>query len=345
MSSSSLASSTTNTYSESIGLNGSSPTLQCRVQYLDDTDPFSSVNLPEPARPPSFTFLTSTILSNQLSSIHKVLNAPHKVADCTLQLCRQDGSRTELGPYLELDQTLDEQREDIDAFTEGRKWSIVLRTQLSVRVNACIDKLLNSDGRELRRSLFSLKQIFQDDKDLVHEFVNNQGLQCLVKIGGAADQNYQNYILRALGQLMLYVDGMNAVMNQNEVVQWLYSLVESNFRLVVKTSLKLLIVFAEYTETNALLILSAVTHVDRAAKHLLWSNAMKILNEMDNSASEVVLLIITLFNTVLSAIPDQDTFYDMTDALEKQGMQKCTQFFLNRKPAEPDLVEQFNIYD
>jgi hypothetical protein len=38
--------------------------------------------------------------------------------------------------------------------------------------------------------------IFKDDKDLVHEFVNNQGLQCLVKIGGAADQNYQNYILR-----------------------------------------------------------------------------------------------------------------------------------------------------
>ncbi|CAF5187469.1 unnamed protein product, partial [Rotaria magnacalcarata] len=226
-----------------------------------------------------------------------------------------------------------------------RKWSIVLRTQLSVRVHACIDKLLNSDGRELRRSLFSLKQIFQDDKDLVHEFVNNQGLQCLVKIGGAADQNYQNYILRALGQLMLYVDGMNAVMNQNEVVQWLYSLVESSFRLVVKTSLKLLIVFAEYTESNALLILAAVTKVDRASKRLLWSNAMKILNEMDNSASEVVLLIITLFNTVLSAIPDQDTFYDTTDALEKQGMQRCTQFFLNRKPVEPDLVEQFNIYD
>jgi hypothetical protein len=58
----------------------SSPsTLQCRIQYLDDIDPFSSVNLPEPARPPSFTFLTSTILSNQLNSVHKVLNAPHQV--------------------------------------------------------------------------------------------------------------------------------------------------------------------------------------------------------------------------------------------------------------------------
>lgn len=61
--------------------NGStlSSTLHCRIQYLDDIDPFSSVNLPEPARPPSFTFLTSAILSNQLPSIHKILNAPHNV--------------------------------------------------------------------------------------------------------------------------------------------------------------------------------------------------------------------------------------------------------------------------
>jgi hypothetical protein len=114
---------------------------------------------------------------------------------------------------------------------------------------------------------------------------------------------------------------------------------------VVKTSLKLLIVFAEYTESNALLILSAVTHVDRSAKRSLWSNAMKILNEMDNSSSDVVLLIMTLFNTVLSVVPDQDTFYDMTDALENQGMQRCTQFYLNKKPIEPELMKQFNIYD
>ena len=43
---------------------------------------------------------------------------------------------------------------------------------------------------------------FKDDKDLVHEFVNNQGLQCLIKIGGAADQNYQNYILRGLSFML-----------------------------------------------------------------------------------------------------------------------------------------------
>jgi hypothetical protein len=94
-----------------------------------------------------------------------------------------------------------------------------------------------------------------------------------------------------------------------------------------------------------MLILSAVTQVDRSAKRLLWSNAMRILNEMDSSSSDVVILIITLFNTILSIVPDQDTFYDMADALEKQGMQRCTQFYLNKKPSESELIEQFNIYD
>ncbi len=48
----------------------------------------------------------------------------------------------------------------------------------------------------MKKQNFTRFYFFQDDKDLVHEFVNNQGLQCLIKIGGAADQNYQNYILR-----------------------------------------------------------------------------------------------------------------------------------------------------
>lgn len=66
------------------------------------------------------------------------------------------------------------------------------------------EKLLTSEGRELRRALFSLKQIFQEDKDLVHGFVGLGGLNCLVQIGNEADQNYQNYILRALGQVSAF---------------------------------------------------------------------------------------------------------------------------------------------
>lgn len=41
--------------------------------------------------------------------------------------------------------------------------------------------------------------LWQDDKDLVHEFVVAEGLTCLIKVGAEADQNYQNYILRGKG--------------------------------------------------------------------------------------------------------------------------------------------------
>ena len=41
---------------------------------------------------------------------------------------------------------------------------------------------LKGGGRDLRRALFSLKQIFQDDEELVHEFVKRDGLNCLVKV-------------------------------------------------------------------------------------------------------------------------------------------------------------------
>lgn len=66
----------------------------------------------------------------------------------------------------------------------------------------------------------------------------------------------------ALGQVMLYVDGMNGVMEHQETIQWLYSLISSKYRLVVKTALKLLLVFVEYTESNALKLITAIETVD-----------------------------------------------------------------------------------
>ncbi|CAH1269292.1 FHOD3 [Branchiostoma lanceolatum] len=313
-------------------------TFTCRVQFLDDTDPFSSTNFPEPTRPPTYTFNMYIPLIEQIGTVHTLLRAPHKIEDCALQISHN-------GTYLDLDSTLDEQREYLEGFEDSRKNSMILRTQLSVRVHACIEKLLNSSGRELRRALFSLKQIFQDDKDLVHEFVNSEGLTCLIKVGAEADQNYQNYILRALGQVMLYVDGMNGVINHNETIQWLYSLISSKFRLVVKTTLKLLLVFVEYTENNALLLVQAVDAVDNSRGHKQWSNIMDVLNERDAVDTELLVYAMTLVNKTLNAVPDQDTFYDVTDALEEQGLEKIIQRHLTKKGSDLDLVEQMKIYE
>lgn len=54
-------------------------TFVCRVQFLDDTDPFNSTNFPEPTRPPLYTFREDIALINQIAGVHRLLKAPHKV--------------------------------------------------------------------------------------------------------------------------------------------------------------------------------------------------------------------------------------------------------------------------
>ena len=60
--------------------------ITARVQYLDDTDPFSSTNFPEPTRPPSYTFSVHIPIAECLAGVHRLLMAPHRLHDCTLQL-------------------------------------------------------------------------------------------------------------------------------------------------------------------------------------------------------------------------------------------------------------------
>ncbi|NWR28324.1 FHOD3 protein, partial [Tachuris rubrigastra] len=149
----------------------------------------------------------------------------------------------------------------------------------------------------------------------------------------------------ALGQIMLYVDGMNGVINHNETIQWLYTLIGSKFRLVVKTALKLLLVFVEYTESNAPLLIQAVSTVDEKRGTKPWSNIMEILEEKDGVDTELLVYTMTLVNKTLSGLPDQDSFYDVVDCLEELGIEAISQRHLNKKGTDLDLVEQFNIYE
>nr|XP_033796618.1 FH1/FH2 domain-containing protein 1 isoform X2 [Geotrypetes seraphini] len=317
--------------------------LQCRVQYLDDSDPFVCTNFPEPRRPLVCSLQENIPLTEQLPGILQLLLAPLKLEDCALQLSAN-------GNYLDMELSLDEQRDDLEGFFEdissGKKPSLILRTLLSVRVHSILEKLYNSSGPELRRSLFSLKQLFQEDKDLVPEFVNSEGLTCLIKVGAEADQNYQNYILRALSQIMLFVDGMIGVINHNETVEWLYILSASPYRLVVKTALKLLIVFVEYMESNAQLLIKAVNTVDLKKKDTKpWSTLIEILEEKNGADSELLIFAMTLINKTLAALPDQDSFYDVTDWLEQQGMESIIQRHMNNKAIDPDLKQKFTAYE
>ncbi|XP_030649979.1 FH1/FH2 domain-containing protein 1 [Chanos chanos] len=317
-------------------------TITCRVQYLEDADPFVCTNFPEPRRPPPYDFNENLAINEQIAGVHKLLEAPLKLEDSTLQLATN-------GHYLDLDSSFAEQRDDLeqlyDDVAKGKKPILILRTQLSVRVHAILEKLYNSQGPELRRSLFSLKQLFQDDKDLVPEFVNSEGLTCFIKVGAEADHNYQNYILRALSQIMLFVDGMIGVINHSETVQWLYTLTGSLSRLVVKTALKLLIVFVEYTESNSPLFIQAVNMVDSKRGVKSWTYLTEILEEKSGTDTELLVYTMTLINKTLGALPDQDSFYDVTDCLEQQGMERIIQKHMTSRGTDPDLKQQFTIYE
>ncbi|XP_055631020.1 uncharacterized protein LOC129771424 isoform X2 [Toxorhynchites rutilus septentrionalis] len=278
-------------------------------------------------------------------------NADEEMPDDLMQQVELDDASLQVfkdgdyGAYLDLESSLAEQSEEIEGLNANRKNSLVVRTQLSVRVHSIIEKLLCSEGRELRRALFSLKQIFQEDKDLVHGFVALGGLNCLVQIGNEADQNYQNYILRALGQVMLYVDGMNGVMKHSPTIQWLYSLIASKYRLVVKTALKLLLVFVEYCEGNCYLLVNAIRFVDTARGVVPWNNIMRLLKDYENADTELLIYATSLINKTLSGLSDQDCFYDESDFLEQQGMEGIIQRYMSRPGTDLDLLDQLQLYE
>uniref|UniRef100_A0A672L951 Formin homology 2 domain containing 1 n=2 Tax=Sinocyclocheilus grahami TaxID=75366 RepID=A0A672L951_SINGR len=144
---------------------------------------------------------------------------------------------------------------------------------------------------------------------------------------------------------MLFVDGMNGVVNHNETVQWLYTLTGSLSRLVVKTALKLLIVFVEYTESNSPLLIQAVSIVDGKRDVKPWAYLTEILSEKNGSDTELLIYTMTLINKTLSALPDQDSFYDMTDCLEQLGMEGIVQKHMTSSGTEGDLKQQFIIYE
>lgn len=58
--------------------------LTCKVQYVDDTDPFASTNFPEPTRPPTYTFHLNIPLCQQLAGLHRLLSAPHAVCEAQI---------------------------------------------------------------------------------------------------------------------------------------------------------------------------------------------------------------------------------------------------------------------
>lgn len=149
-----------------------------------------------------------------------------------------------------------------------------------------------------------------------------------------------------LFQILIYVDGMHGVMNHKGCIQWLYSLTSSNFRHVVKTTLKLLSIFVEYTETNSLLLIDAINFVDKTnGGGPPWYNIIKILQDFDASDTELLICATNLINICLINIPDKNLYYDQVDALLDQGMDDIIQLYMSKQGTDLDLLRQLQIFE
>lgn len=222
---------------------------------------------------------------------------------------------------------------------------LIFWIQFFVRVNVILEKLYSFSGFEFCCFFFLLKQIFQEDKDLVFEFVYLEGLSCLICVGVVVDYNYQSYIFRVFGQLMFFVDGMLGVVVYSDIIQWLYILCVSLFCLVVKIVLKLLLVFVEYFENNVLLFICVVNFVVSIIGVFFWVNLVFILEEKNGVDFELLVYMVIFINKMLVVFLDQDFFYDVMDVLEQQGMEVLVQCYLGIVGIDVDLCMQFVFYE
>ena len=227
-------------------------------------------------------------------------------------------------------------KEAVEELTEDQK-------KTRSKANKIHEKLKTTDSGELKKVLFSLKTFFQEDKNLVRDFITVGGLAKLVELGKEDEVQLQNFILRALGQIMLYVDGMQGVMEHIQAIQLLYKLIASDNKLVVKTAIKLLLVFIEYNESNYIILIDAVKNVAEEQDTIPWSNLISVMSANDVVDVELCTYALTLVNKTLYEIDDQPIFYDQTDFMEDLGIEKVTG--LTSEDVPSTLLEEIQLYN
>ncbi|KAL5467174.1 hypothetical protein EMCRGX_G031366 [Ephydatia muelleri] len=343
-----------------------STTNEFRVQYIDDVDPFNvlaSLKHAEPTVPKRYSFIADTPLCDQVAGLKRYLRAPHKIDVVALLYYRREENEVK---QLDIDATLSELMSE-HGIVPDKAGTIVLRTKLSVRVHTIIETLLNAEGNKLRQALFSLKRMMM--RTLFLEFVFNQGLNALVNVGKDSDQTFQQYIIKALGEVAVYVDGMNGLMACNELIQWLYLLTESKARMVVKAALELLVVFVNYSEqsdtstanlsakgvdsprmnspeglSTALLFKDAVDIVSENRGLKPWFFLINLIDEKSSADADVQAMAMSLINKTLGGLSDEENFYDVVDCLETLGIESCMIYHKNKKK-NADLQKEFDKYE
>uniref|UniRef100_A0A914ICP9 FHOD1 N-terminal GTPase-binding domain-containing protein n=1 Tax=Globodera rostochiensis TaxID=31243 RepID=A0A914ICP9_GLORO len=88
--------------------------FRCRIQFVNDIDPFSAASAGfgrEPLKPLQSTLFLHRPIAEQLPELIRLLRAPHKSGDCCLQVL--SGGQAELSSYLDPELSLSEQPDEL----------------------------------------------------------------------------------------------------------------------------------------------------------------------------------------------------------------------------------------
>ncbi|KAL6070862.1 hypothetical protein QOT17_006614 [Balamuthia mandrillaris] len=185
-----------------------------------------------------------------------------------------------------------------------------LRTHPHVRARNVVDLLHlatnaaaeQEEGSALsKESLFAMKYEFKD-ATFAEEFFELGGMSALLTVITSSSGNTQAYALSALRAAMLYISGMEVLLDDQKLVAQLFSLVDSNVVAVARQALELIFVLCSYG-TNGW------KHIHRAAKLFAkkkgcaaYENLVELLKSGD---LDTQLNAITFFNSILDACPPQ----------------------------------------
>lgn len=138
---------------------------------------------------------------------------------------------------------------------------------------------------------------------------------------------------------------MQGIIAQPEYIQWLYTLIGSELRHIVKTSFKFMLVFVDYNEDNYLLVIDAITKVDNRHGKPPWHKVMQLLQDVNTSDIELLVFAINLINKCLNNISDRKLYLDHVDTLLDQGIDNIIQIHMSKKETDLDLLRQLQIFE
>lgn len=101
--------------------------------------------------------------------------------------------------------------------------------------------------------------------------------------------------------------------------------------------------FVEYTESNSLILLAAISKVEKSRGRQNWASLMKIMADKKATDVETLILGMTVINKTLNGIPDQDTFFDVVDTLESLELDESIKSMLQMQDSQ--LTQQCQHYE